>query len=141
MKRRALLATGLAISVVPAWATPETMAGAIQVFTGGRPAQPGKVRLDIAPLVDNGNTVPVTVTVDQPMDGPNPVTAIALFNEKNPQHDVGVFTLGPRIGRAEVSTRIRLATSQKIVALARLADGSCWSQTVDVVVTLAACIE
>jgi sulfur-oxidizing protein SoxY len=69
------------------------------------------------------------------------VTAIALFNERNPQRDVATFTLGPRAGKAVVATRIRLATSQKLVAVARLSDGTFWSQTVDVVVTLAACIE
>jgi sulfur-oxidizing protein SoxY len=69
------------------------------------------------------------------------VSAIAVFNERNPQRDVGTFTLGPRAGKAAVSTRIRLATSQKLVAIARMSNGTFWSHTVDVVVTLAACIE
>jgi sulfur-oxidizing protein SoxY len=69
------------------------------------------------------------------------VAAIAIFNEKNPQTDVAVFILGPRAGKAEVSTRIRLATSQRLIAVARMNDGSCWSKSVDVIVTLAACIE
>ena len=64
-----------------------------------------------------------------------------MFVEKNPQPNVGNFVLGPRAGRAQVSTRIRLADSQKIVAIAKLSDGSFWSTTVDVVVTLAACTE
>jgi sulfur-oxidizing protein SoxY len=141
MNRREVLSAALALVATPALGTPESMAAAVREFAGGRPVQPGKVTLDIPPLVENGNAVPVTVTVDHPVDGDNPVRAIAIFNERNPQHDVGVFALSPRSGRAFVATRIRLATSQKLVAVARLADGSCWSQTVDVVVTLAACVE
>lgn len=69
------------------------------------------------------------------------VVGIAVFNEKNPQREVAEFTLGPRAGRARVATRIRLATTQKLVAVAKLSDGSCWTHTVEVLVTLAACIE
>jgi sulfur-oxidizing protein SoxY len=69
------------------------------------------------------------------------VRSIHIFNEKNPQPNIGNFYLGPHSGRAQVSTRIRLADSQKIVAIARLSDGSFWSTSVEVVVTLAACTE
>ena len=92
-------------------------------------------------MVDNGNVVPMTVSVDSPMTAANHVTAIAVFNEKNPQREVVKFTLGPRCGKANVSTRIRLATTQKLVAVAQMSDGTFWSHTVDVIVTLAACIE
>ena len=81
------------------------------------------------------------MAVASPMTAADHVTAISVFNERNPQREVISVQLGPRSGRAQVSTRIRLATSQKIVAVARLSDGSCWSRTVEVVVTLAACIE
>lgn len=143
MKRRDVITATLACSVAPAaWSTPESMAAAVRAFAGGAPVAPNqKVRLDISPLVENGNAVPVSVSVDHPVEGPDAVVAIALFNERNPQHDVGVFTLSPATGRAFVATRIRLATSQKLVALAKLADGRCWSHTVSVEVTLAACIE
>lgn len=114
---------------------------AVRSFTGGVTPQTGKVTLDIAPLVDNGNTVPMAVSVDSPMTAMDHVTAIAVFNERNPQREVARFALGPRAGRARVATRIRLATSQKLVAVARLSDGSFWQQQADVVVTLAACIE
>jgi sulfur-oxidizing protein SoxY len=101
----------------------------------------GKVVLDIAELIDNGNAVPVRISVASPMTAADHVAAIALFNERNPQREVITVRLGPRAGRAEVATRIRLATSQKLVAVARLSDGSCWARTVEVIVTLAACIE
>jgi sulfur-oxidizing protein SoxY len=69
------------------------------------------------------------------------VKSIHVFNEKNPQPNLGNFFLGPRAGRAQVSTRVRLADSQKIIAIAHLSDGSYWSTTAEVVVTLAACTE
>jgi sulfur-oxidizing protein SoxY len=95
----------------------------------------------VPPLVENGNTVPLTVSVANPMTSSDYVKSIHIFNEKNPQPNVGNFYLGPRAGRAQVSTRIRLADSQKIIAIARLSDDSFWSVTADVVVTLAACTE
>lgn len=143
--RRQLLAAGAGLGawvlVRPASAASDELAAAIQAYTGGAVVRNGRVKLDIAALVDNGNTVPVTIGVDSPMTAADHVTAIALFNERNPQRDVIRFTLGPRAGRASVATRIRLATTQKLVAVARLSDGSYWSHTVDVIVTIAACIE
>ena len=144
-RRRQLLAAGAGIGLIaltrPVLAAPDTLAQAIAAFAGDRPVTAGRVVLDVASLVDNGNTVPISVTVDSPMTAASHVTAIAVFNERNPQRDVARFLLTQRSGRAHVSTRIRLATSQKLTAVARMNDGSCWSQTVDVVVTLAACIE
>lgn len=143
--RRRLLHAGAGlvalVLVRPARAEPEAMARAIAAFTGGVTPVAGKVTLDIAPLVENGNAVGVEVRVDQPMTGANPVTDIALFTEKNPQPEVAVFHLSPRAGRAHVTTRMRLATSQHVTALARLADGSCWLETREVIVTIAACTE
>ncbi len=101
----------------------------------------GKVKLDVPPLVENGNTVPMTVVVSNPMTPDDYVKSIHVFNEKNPQPNIGNFYLGPHAGRAQISTRIRLADSQKIIAIARLSDDSFWSASVDVVVTLAACTE
>ena len=143
--RRQLLLSGTALAgamvVRPALGQSDELAAAVRQFTGGAPVRTGKVRLDIAQLVDNGNTVPMTVSVDHPMTEADHVREIAVFNERNPQREVAKFTLGPRAGKAVVSTRIRLATSQKLVAVARLSDGSYWSQSADVIVTLAACIE
>ena len=143
--RRQALHTGAAlvgwVTWGPALAQTDELAAAVRQFTGGAPVQNGRVRLDIAQLVDNGNTVPMAVSVDSPMTAADHVMAIAVFNERNPQREVIKATLGPRAGKAQVATRIRLATSQKLVAVARLSDGSHWQQTVDVIVTLAACIE
>ena len=145
MKRRDLLgaAIGLAgiVQARPASATAAELAAAIATFAAGAPVRAGRVEFEIAPLVENGNTVPIKVRVQSPMSEADHVKAIAIFNESNPQRDVANFFLGPRAGRATVSTRIRLATSQQLVAVAKMNDGSCWSQTVDVLVTLAACVE
>lgn len=141
LTRRELVLAGLAVTAWPAQATPDSLAAAIRAFTGGRTPAPGPVHLDIAPLVENGNSVPVAVQVDSPMTPGDHVVAIGLFNERNPQSDVAVFELGPHNGRAAVATRMRLATSQQVVAVARLNDGRCWMQAVQVVVTLAACVE
>jgi len=136
-------AAGLAVAVWvrTASANADELAAMIKQFAGGAPVREGRVEFEIAPLVENGNTVPVTVRVQSPMSEADHVKAIAIFNESNPQRDVANFFLGPRSGRASVSTRIRLATSQQLVAVAKMSDGSCWTKTVDVLVTLAACVE
>ena len=139
-RRDALLSLG-AVVMLPAHATSSEMEAAIRGYADGRPVTRGKVKLDVPPLVENGNAVPITVSVDSPMTPEAHVTGIAVFNDRNPQRDVVRFTLTPRSGRAQVSTRIRLATSQQLVAVARLSDGSYWSDAVDVLVTLAACLE
>lgn len=154
-ERRIVLGAGLSLVLVqPAWtqnvglgqismgaAAGKQMAEAVAAFTQGQPVQMGRVKLDIADLVDNGNVVPISVSVDSPMTATDHVRQIAIFNDRNPQPGVAVFTLGPRSGRAVVATRMRLATSQKLSAVARMSDGSLWMTTVDVIVALAACIE
>nr|WP_298720838.1 SoxY-related AACIE arm protein [uncultured Steroidobacter sp.] len=121
--------------------TRPTLDEAIRSFTGGAAVREARVKFEISPLVENGNAVPVTVEVDSPMTAADHVRRIALFNEKNPQADVAVFHLGRRSGRARVATRIRLAASQTVVALAETSDGAFWSAQAKVIVTLAACIE
>jgi sulfur-oxidizing protein SoxY len=135
------LALGMTLLVRPAAATQDELTQAMAKFAAGARIQTGRVVLDVAKLVDNGNAVPATVTVESPMNLSDHVVAIAIFNERNPQTEVASFQLGPRSGIAKVSTRIRLATTQQLVAMARMNDGSCWSHTIDVFVTLAACIE
>jgi sulfur-oxidizing protein SoxY len=117
------------------------MEEAIRALVGEATVEHGKVKLELPPIVENGNTVPLTVTVDSPMNEADHVSGIHIFNEKNPQPYIASFDLGPRAGKAVVSTRVRLADSQQVVAIARLSDGSFWSDSADIVVTLAACAE
>ena len=129
------------IAVEPARATPATMQEAIRKVVGGARISPGKVKLDLPPLIENGNAVPLTVTVESPMTEAQHVRVVHVFTEKNPQPSVASFHLGPRAGRAKVATRIRLADSQNGIAICELSDGSFWSDSAGIVVTLAACLE
>lgn len=137
--RRAALAAGaglVALLARPrAFAADDPLRAAVLAFTGGTAPAEGRVHLELPPLVENGNTVPLVVSAE------GAVRTIAVFNERNPQRDVAVFRFGPRSGGARVETRIRLATSQRLVAVAQDGDGMWWQAGVDVIVTLAACIE
>lgn len=140
-RRLLLAAPALLLLPAVARATPEAMAQALGEFTGGAAVQQGRVVLDVSPLVENGNTVPLSVLVDSPMTEADHVRAIAIFNERNPQPHVITARFGPRAGRALLATHIRLATSQTLVAVAAFSDGTFWSDSAQVVVTLAACLE
>lgn len=129
------------VTLRPIEATPAMLNAAIRNVVGEAPIRTGKVKLDIPPLVENGNTVPMTVSVASPMTADDYVRSIHVFNEKNPQPNIGNFYLSPSSGRAQISTRIRLADSQKEVAIARLSDDTFWQVAAEIVVTLAACTE
>src|SRR5215831_14825700 len=122
-------------------ATPAMMQEAVRKVVGDAQIRKGKVTLDLPPLIDNGNVIAMSVSVDSPMTQTDYVKAIHVFNEKNPQPNIISVHLGPRAGKAAFSTRIRLADSQNVVAIAELNDGSMWSDTVEVIVTIAACLE
>src|SRR2546425_298681 len=135
------LGLGAVIAVRPARATPASMQEAIRKVVGSARVNTGKLKLELPPLIENGNTVPLAVTVDSPMTEADHVRAVHVFTEKNPQPNVVSFHLGPRAGRAKVATRIRLADSQTVLAICELSDGAFWSDSADIVVTLAACLE
>ena len=122
MKRRTFLlaAGGLALSVSSdiVNADPKEMQDAIHKVVGGARINKGRVTLELPQLVENGNTVSLAVKVDSPMTQTDYVKAIHVFTEKNPQPNVASFHLGPRAGRAAVATRIRLADSQTVTAIA-----------------------
>jgi len=117
------------------------MQEAVRKVTGGKPVRKGRVKLDVPPLIENGNSVVMTVTVDSPMTPADHVTAIHLFAPRNPLPNMVSAYLTLRAGRAKVMTRTRVADSQTLLAVAALSDGSFWSDSVEVVVTLAACTE
>jgi sulfur-oxidizing protein SoxY len=138
-------AAGIAlVSVLPvheARATAASMQAAIKKVVGDKPLRKGKVTLEVPPIVENGNTVSLDVSVESPMTVEDYVKAIHVFNEKNPQPNVISARFGPRAGQAKVSTRIRLADSQTVRAIAEMSDGTFWSDEVEVIVTIAACLE
>jgi sulfur-oxidizing protein SoxY len=129
------------LATPPAQATPAMMQDAVRAVVGDAAITKGRVKLDLPPIVENGNSVACAVAVDSPMTATDFVKAIHVFNEKNPQPNVISVQLGPRAGRAAFATRIRLADSQTVTAIAAMSDGTFWSDSADVIVTLAACIE
>ena len=137
----ALSGTAAPAMVDPASATPAEMQAAVASVVGEARINPGKVKLDIQPLVENGNTVPCTVTVESPMTAADHVKAVHVFTERNPQPYVISVALGPRAGRASISTRIRLRDTQTVLAVAEMSDGTFWSGSASVIVTISACLE
>ena len=148
-RRQFLLITGATLSGIAHAQLPPDIgakrkaaaAEALKKVTGGAQLRTGKVKLEIPPLIDNGNAVPLTVTVDSPMTEKDHVKAIHVLTERNPQPNVVAVHLGPRAGRANITTRVRLADTQTVTAIAQMSDGSFWADRVDVVVTLSACLE
>ena len=122
-------------------ALPDMLQAAIKKVVGAAPLRKGRVTLGLPSMVENGNAVSVEVSVESPMTANDHVKAIHIFNEKNPQPNVLSVRLGPHAGKARVSTRIRLATTQQVIAIAEMSDGSFWSDAVDTFVALAACQE
>ena len=129
------------VTLRPLAATPAMLTAAIRNVVGEAPVRTGKVKLDIPPLVENGNTVPMTVSVESPMTADDYVKAIHVFNEKNPQPHVFNAWLSPGNGKAAIGTRIKLADTQKIVAIAETSKGEFWNASAEVIITIAACIE
>ena len=132
---------GLGSAAGGAHATPDEMQAAIRKVTGQAPVRRGRVKLDMPPLIDNSNSVSLAVTVESPMTPADHVKAIHVFTEKNPLPNVVSVFLGPRAGRASIATRVRIADTQTVTAIAEFSDGSFWSGTASVVVTLSACLE
>ena len=130
-----------------AHALPEKLTLLIHEATGGVVPKVGRVKLTLPALAESGNSVRLTVQVDSPKSSESAMPAgtyvkqIHIFSEKNPRPVIARFSLGPRAGRAEVSTRIRLAGTQQVVAVAVMNDGSAWMATAEVVVTAGACVE
>jgi sulfur-oxidizing protein SoxY len=143
-----VLATTATVAALPSTAAAQlfrtplnNMPEAIRKVTGAAQVQKGRVKLNLPPLVENGHLVPLSVSVESPMTEADHVKAIHVFTERNPLPEMISFRLGPRAGRAVVSTRVRLADTQNVTAIAELSDGSFWSDSAHLIVTLAACLE
>lgn len=139
MKRREFLA-GLAGTLASPGAA-LAQGDPLDPLTNGAPVRKGKVKLELPQLADNGNSVPIRITVDSPMTLTEYVKSIHLYSERNPVRNMANFYLGPRAGKAEINSRVRLAGSQRVTAVAQLSDGTFWSDTAPIVVTLSACLD
>ena len=122
-------------------ATTEMRDEAARLITRGAPINDERVNLTIPGIAENGLSVYTTVEVESPMTDADHVRAIHILSEKNPIAHLMTFHLGPRAGRAKVSTNIRLGASQEVTALVEMSDGTFWRDRKDVVVTIAACID
>ena len=119
----------------------EVLEPLVQKITAGAPLQEGRVTLDIPSLSDNGHAVPLKITVDSAMSERDHVRAIHVLSEKNPRPVIATYHLGPRNGRAEITTRVRLNGEQRILVIAAMADGSFHAATASVLVTETACLD
>ena len=111
----------------------------IDKFTGGKKPAEGKVRLDLPEIAENGNTVPMTVTVDSPMTEQSYVSEVLIVADGNPRGGVATFHFSPASGVVEANTRIRLAATQNITAVAKMNDGSFFTVSKQVKVTIGGC--
>jgi sulfur-oxidizing protein SoxY len=147
ISRRTLLrqlgAAGLLLALWPAnaWSTPETVQQAIRQRIGEREPQPGGMTLTLPKIAETGNSVPLTVTVDSPMTSEDHVLRIHVFVPGNPEPVASTYHLGVRAGKAQISTQIRLARTQTVLALAEMSNGSVRSDAASIVVTLGACVD
>lgn len=144
-RRRFISALGGLPAVLPsvraARAQSDPFVPLVRQVTGGAPASPGRVTVDIPRLADNGHSVPLSVKVESPMTATDYVRSITLLSERNPRPIMATFYLGPKAGRAEIVTRVRLNSTQRLLAVAQLSDGSFWSGNAEVEVTESACLD
>jgi sulfur-oxidizing protein SoxY len=153
-RRRALhgLAGGVLLPAAmpaPAWAQTRAavhppllaLVPVLKDIAGGKTVREGRVKLEIPHLAENGHLVPLTVTVESPMSAADHVRTLYLLSEKNPRPVIAKIGMGPGTGVAKLTTRIRLAGAQWVVAVAQMSDGSLWAAATDVIVTETACLD
>ncbi|MEM1231846.1 MAG: thiosulfate oxidation carrier protein SoxY [Pseudomonadota bacterium] len=144
-RRQWLRMSGAAVTLLsiplPAIATPAALAQAQAQAYGERPIRDGRITLTVPALAENGHSVALAVSVDSPMTERDHVQRIDVWAEKNPLPLIGRFELSPLSGSAAVRTRIRLADSQTLSAVATLSDGTLWRASAQTIVTLAACTD
>jgi sulfur-oxidizing protein SoxY len=134
-----LAAAGLTLLPQAALADAAAVDEAIKKLIGGKTPQAGRITLDLPQIAENGNTVPITVEVDSPMTGQDYCKAVHLFADKNPRPEVASINFTPACGKAKASTRMRLAKTQNVVAVAEMSDGSVYMAKAEVKVTIGGC--
>lgn len=146
LERRKLLGGTLGVATVgifggisSAFADAAAVSEAVKGFAGDAEIATGKVTLNAPEIAENGNSVPISVSVDSPMTEDDHVVSVALYAEGNPLPEVATFNFSPASGEATASTRMRLAKTQNVVAVAKMSDGSVFSDTRNVKVTIGGC--
>ncbi len=123
----------------PAAASADDVMSAIKSFAGGAEPQSGMLTLKAPEIAENGNTVPISVSVDSPMTDADHVESVAVFAEGNPNPEVVTFNFTPMSGEASATTRMRLAKTQNVVAVAKTSTGKVYLDRREVKVTIGGC--
>jgi sulfur-oxidizing protein SoxY len=124
---------------LPAFAAANDAQDLIDAFTGGKTPEMGRIMLDVPEIAENGNTVPMNFRVDSPMSSDDYVTEVLVVADANPRAAVATFHFSPLSGSAEANTRIRLAGTQNVIAVAKMSDGSVFMDKKEVKVTIGGC--
>ena len=133
----ALAVTGFQSNI--AYASTESVDAAIKAFAGGAELMEGKIDLTTPEIAENGNTVPIAVSVDSPMTADDYVQSVAIYADGNPNPEVITFNFTSASGVAAARTRIRLAKTQNVVAVAKMSNGSVVMAKNQVKVTIGGC--
>jgi sulfur-oxidizing protein SoxY len=120
-------------------ATPAEAAAAIAKFTGGKPAEKGRITIDLPEIAEDGNTVPLSIKVDSPMTAEDHVTEILVVADGNPRPVFATFHLTAMSGRAEAATRIRLASTENVIVVAKTSNGKLFTEQKPIKVTIGGC--
>ena len=131
----------ISLSLVPmiAGATPQAVEAEITKVIGTKTFKEGRIKLTLPAIAENASVVPLRVRVDSPMMPDDHVQAVHLFADGNPLPGIARYRFGPQNGRAEFSLRIRLAKTQKIIALAEMSNGEVYLARRQIKVTLGGC--
>ena len=124
-----------------AFAEPAQADAAIRALVRDARVRSGRIALELPPLVENGHSVVLSINVQSPMTEQDHVRSVHLFAEGNPLPGILTAYFTPRSGRAALTSRVRLAQSQRIWAIAAMSDGSFWQTSAETLVTLSACTE
>jgi len=144
LSRRGLLLAGggvllAGLGLRPAGADPAAVKAAVGAIAGDRPLQEGRIKLELPQIAENGNTVPLAFEVESPMSEADHVQAVYVFADGNPNPEVATFHFTPMNGRARAATRMRLAKTQNVVAVAQMSDGALYMASSQVKVTIGGC--
>jgi len=137
-RRTAFAAIAAAVVSRQAMATPESTREWLAALAKGTP-QDGRVTLKAPEIAENGMAVPLTVSVDSPMDEKSYVKTLYIAADGNPNPGVAIYEFTPLSGKAEVQLRVKLSQSQKFVAVAEMSDGSLYGANREVKVTIGGC--
>lgn len=145
INRREILGLSAGVAVLSvvggrlAWADVAATDKRIMDFTGGKTPESRKITLTAPEIAENGNTVPISVNVESAMTDGDLVESVMIVAESNPNPEVATFHFTAMSGAAAATTRMRLAKTQNVIAVAKMVDGSVFMDKKEVKVTIGGC--